>query len=272
MASSIASGPQGSGTPGPEEPGGHANKRSSRAARILVRSLAVALSSLVAGTITTVVVLNVKLRKYKVKRYPLTPERKALIAEAHQLYRSRTPKDEAIQRLRIMSGGDRSELWAASTRIRVPLRNNHEASAVTVILVEAARPYSEANHVPANAWKLPEPSSEEWRLTRLPREEAFAELLELEPRLSEAMAVAHAMSGEMQPVASRISAPRHTIKALTAKQRAAHKRLLSMVTPIAGAKSNATSPLLRTNAAAAVALMHLEDVAGIHFNDDYWTR
>jgi hypothetical protein len=255
---------------GSQEVCGHAIRGGRRSTRVLMWRLAITVGTLVAGAITIVAVLTVKLRKYKVKRHLLTPGRKALITEAYELHRSHTPKSEAITRLRIMSNGDRSELWAASTRVQTPLRDNHEAVAVKLILVEAARPYSEGHRIPDSAWKLPEPSSEEQRLRRLPHETAFAELLDLEPRLSEALAVARTMAGEVQTVPRRISVSKREAKALTAKQRAETKRLVSVVRPILGAKSHATLPLLQTNTAAAIAVMHLMDIAQV--NNDYWTR
>jgi hypothetical protein len=91
-----------------QEVGAQGIRNGRRIARSLMWSLAIAVGTLVASAITMVAVLNVKLRKYKVKRRPLTPGRKALIAEAYGLYRAQTPKNETIARLRTTSNGDRS--------------------------------------------------------------------------------------------------------------------------------------------------------------------
>jgi hypothetical protein len=222
------------------------------------------------GAVTLLVVMNVKLSKFKVKRYPLTPERKALVAEAQRLYRTQVSKGDAIKRLRLINNGERRELWAAATTIRTPMRDNKEAVAVGTILRLAASPYTEAHRITLN---LPEPSQEEKRLRRLPGDVAFSELLEREPRLSEALAIAEQSGLEAQQAGLLERDAKHQTKSSHARQKSVDKLLRQSLTPLVGPKADTSSPLLGSNAAFAIAFIHLEEVAGVRPKPtDPWTR
>jgi GAF domain-containing protein len=201
-----------------------------------------------------------------VTHYRLTPHRTALIEEAKSLYRSETPKAIAIARLRELANGDLDELHAASERAtdRSSKRKNPQEAIAAGFILHMA---SGRENTTVEAVSAPSLSANEQRLRELPKQTAFAELLELEPRLSSALAVAEEIASETSGAASSEDRTEPSPRFLNS----VHKKILRELKPLVGPDANSSSAILRSETAIYVAVTYLlEVIFGPPKFREYW--